>query len=332
MADFAPVDQVGASGDPVGDLAAWIASPPLAALVAKFGGDPAGLTASDVPLTDRFAALDTFTDRWDTRLDPVTGRTRERNQAPELPLSDDERELALAAADAFGMRKVHTPRHADYDHVILLGGLVRACLSRPAYAAHLIRSGVVATKSVIALGGHRPFNGDETTLAERAGHPDLTEEYEALDRGTRVAFGLAEPTRVEGEESDLVGGTWGVRYYTGDHAYQVAVAAAPSSAPGERRANTADSYDWLATSFAHLTRGQRVLAVTTPIYVNQQQAAAMRMLTVPYGVEVETIGTDPALIPPVLGQPFTPTKYLMEIRSTVRAFRALLDTLLATQR
>jgi len=41
---------------------------------------------------------------------------------------------------------------------------------------------------------------------------------------------------------------------------------------------------------------------------------------------VETIGADPDLAPDALKQPFSPSKYLMEIRSTVQAFRGLLDT------
>lgn len=323
--EFDPVPQVGTGTDLHADLARWIASPPLAALVSEFGGDSADLTAPHRTLADRFALLDSFTDRWDTRVDPVTGAQRERNEADELELTAQQQDLVLAAADAFGMRKVHPPQHTDYDHVFMLGGLIRACFNRPAYAAHLIRVGAVRTKSVVALGGHRAFRGDEPALAAAAGHPDLAEEYEALDRGTRLAFGLAEPTHVEGEESELVGGRWSVRHYAGEQGVQIIVAAAPSSLPSQRRADTADTYAWFATTLAHLSAGQRVLAVTSPIYVNQQHAAAIRRLGVPYSVEVETIGNDPALVPPALDQPFSQTKYLMEIRSTVRAFRALLD-------
>jgi hypothetical protein len=330
--EFAPVDQIGTSHDLRTDLASWIASPPLAALVTEFRKAPDDLTAADlattaVPLAERFAALNRFTDRWDTRLDPITGRERERNEAHELNLSTREEDLVLAAADAFGMRRVHRPRLRDYDYVFLLGGLVRACINRPAYAAYLVSTGEVTTKNVVALGGHRQFAGDEPALSAAAGHPDLTDEFGALDRGTRAAFDLGEPDRIEGEQSTLIGGAWDVRYYRTTTGLPVTVAAAPSSDPKNRRANTADSYKWFATNFAHIAPGQRVLAITTPIYVNQQHAAALRMLGLPYSVEVETVGNDPALVPPALDQPFTPSKYLMEIRSTVRAFCALLETL-----
>ena len=328
---FAPVNQIGSSDDLVADLSDWIASAPLAALVAEFGTRPGDLTPAQLsdgatPLAERFAALDRFTDRWDTRVDPVTGKPRERNQADELPLTAGQEALALAAADAFGMRHVHPPRHAEYDYLFMLGGLVRACFNRPDYAGRLVKDKVITVENVVALGGHRPFVGDEPALSAAAGHPDLVDEFGALDRGTRVAFGLGEPYEVEGERSELVGGAWDVRHYRTAEGLPVTVAAAPSSDPANRRANTPDSYEWFAKKFAHVTAGQRVLAITTPIYVNQQHAAALRMLGLPYGVEVETIGADPDLAPDALKQPFSPSKYLMEIRSTVQAFRGLLDT------
>ena len=102
------------------------------------------------------------------------------------------------------------------------------------------------------------------------------------------------------------------------------VAAAPSSRPDRARADTADAYAWFATKIANLTPGQRILAVTTDIYRPYQQLAALRMLALPYGVEVETVGHVPAGVEPVLRQPFSPARYLQEIRSAVQGCRALL--------
>ncbi|WP_146174036.1 ATP-binding protein [Saccharothrix carnea] len=323
--EFETVPQVGSSGDIVADITTWLVSPPVAELVRAFEGDPTHLAEDDVDLADRLAWFHGFTDRWDTRIDPLTGRPRERNEATELVLTQAQEALVPACAHALGMQQAQKPRHAEYDHVVILGGLLRACINRPHYAAKLIDDGTVATRSLVALGGHRGFKGDEFDLARQAGHPDLNEEYEALDRGTRIAFRLGEPESVEGEESELLGGTWGVRRYRTESGVRVAVAAAPSSDPEHRRANTPDSYAWFATQFAKLIPGQRILAVTTPIYVPAQHAAALRMLALPYGVEVDTVGYDPTLMPAALDQPFSPTKYLLEIRSTVHALRGLLD-------
>ncbi|MGY1829078.1 hypothetical protein ACI8AA_01470 [Geodermatophilus sp. SYSU D01180] len=316
MTSFAPVPIVGSGPDLVGDIAAWSASPPLRGLVAAFGG---GDECFDGDPAARLERLDEFSDRWDTR------KGAERNLAAQLELTDEVEELVLAAARALGLVDPRPPRRDSYDHVFILGGLVRACLVRPVHAAQLIRSGTVRTPEVTALGGHRPFGGNEHDLARRAGVPDVAEEYEALDVGTRRAFDLQAPTAEEGEVSDLPGGTWSVRTYRTPTGLRIRVAAAPSSSPAERRANTPDTYEWFARRLARLEPGQRLLAITTAIYVPAQQAAALRMLALPFGVEVETVGVVPGDVVPELAQPFTATNYLQEIRSAIRNYRALLS-------
>jgi hypothetical protein len=311
---FTPVPQLGTTDDLAADIVTWTNSEPLRALVRAFGGDD-DLTAVDpADLATGLARLDEFTDRWDTR------NGRERNQAYELHLTEPLQELVIGAADALGLRAVRAPRHESYDYILLLGGLVRACVARPAYAAHLIGDGGLRVAEIVALGGHRPFIGDEFDYAAVLGLDGVAEEYQALDAGTRRAFGLGEPEKVRGEESDLVGGTWGFRRYRTADDLSVTVAAAPSSEPEARRANTPDTYAWFAERLVHLRPGQRLLLVTTPIYVPAQHAAAVRMLQLPYGVSVETVGNDPAVVG-VAGQGSTPTKYLQEIRSTIRALR-----------
>ncbi|GAA4535278.1 hypothetical protein [Pseudonocardia xishanensis] len=320
MTVFASVPAVGTGQDLTGDIAAWTGSEPLRRLVAAFGG-------SDVLFGDdrfgdevarRLERLDAFSDRWDTR------RGAERNLAATLDLTPDQENLVLAAARALGLVHPVPPSRARYDHIFVLGGLVRACLVRPAYAAELIRSGTVWAPVVTALGGHRPFGGDEPELARRAGIPAIEEEYEALDAGTRHAFGLGNPIAQEGATSDLPGGTWSVRTYEDPSGLRVNVAAAPSSVPAERRANTADTYAWFASHLARLEKGQSLLAVTTAIYVPAQQAAALRMLALPFGVAVETVGVIPGDVLPALAQPFGPSQYLQEIRSAIRGYRNLL--------
>lgn len=324
MTVFAPVPAVGTGPDLTGDVAAWTGSEPLRRLVAAFGGsdDLFGSDHSGYELAGRLERLDAFSDRWDTR------RGAERNLAAVLDLTPAQESLILGAARALGLVDSAPPSRAHYDHVFVLGGLVRACLVRPAYAAKLIRSGTVWAPEVTALGGHRPFGGDEPDLARRAGVPDVNEEYEALDAGTRRAFGLGDPIAEQGEQSDLPGGTWSVRTYDGLRGLRVNVAAAPSSAPADRRADTADTYAWFARHLANLEKGQSLLAVTTAIYVPAQQAAAVRMLALQFGVEVETVGVVPGEVLPALAQSFGPSQYLQEIRSAIRGYRSLLAAVL----
>jgi hypothetical protein len=220
------------------------------------------------------------------------------------------------------MSRAQAPRFADYDHVLALGGLIRACFIRPAYASRLLRDGVVESGSFIGLGGHRPFSDEERTLAADAGLTGLHDEFDALEAGVGEAFGLGDPTSTAQHRDDSPGGSWTIREYAGSDV-RVVVSAAPSSEPLERRANTADTYAWLATQLVGLQPGQRLLAVTTALYVPAQHCAAQRMLAMPYGVTVDTVGTDARMHDARWHQEFSVTRYLMEVRSAIRGVGAL---------
>lgn len=309
---FARLPLIGSGGDLRADIEAWLASKPLAALVELFGGDPDAYAERHVPLPARLGKLDGFTEQWDTR------RGLERNLAGELDLTPEQGELVIAAANALGLRG-DPPRHRHYDHMLMLGGLVRACVARPSYAAHLIRGGEITAGEVTTLGAHRPFAGNEFEQARQLGWGDLREEYEALDAGTRRAFDLGEPEREEGEQRPDVGGTWGVKHYRTAEGLPVRVVAAPSSQPGARRADTADSYTFFARHVAALRPGERLLLISTAIYVLPQHLAALRILALPFGVEVDTVGALPTNRPRLPLSNYSPTKYLLEVRSIVRA-------------
>jgi len=286
---------IGSSGDLAGDTEAWLASEPLAALVTEFGGGPDHYIRPEIPLAARLSALDTFTERWDTR------RGLERNLAPELDLSEKQQSLVIDASNALGLRG-DPPRHRHYDHMLMLGGLIRACVARP-------------------------FVGNEFEQAAELGWGDLGEEYEALDAGTRRAFDLGEPEFEEGERFDDIGGTWGVKHYRTADGLPIRVVAAPSSEPDTRRANSADSYKFFADHVANLKPGERLLLISTAIYVLPQHVAALRILALPYGVDIDTIGGKPTQRPRLPLSHYSATKYLLEVRSTVRALAQLVAEL-----
>lgn len=160
---FQRLPLIGAGADLRTDIEAWLASEPLAALLRQFDGEPARYAAHPAsPPAQRLAALDAFTERWDTR------QGRERNLAEELDLRPGQQELIIDAANALGLRG-DPPKHDRYDHMLMLGGLVRACVARPSYAAHLIREGEITAGEVTTLGAHRPFVGNEFEQAEQLG-------------------------------------------------------------------------------------------------------------------------------------------------------------------
>lgn len=296
------------------DIDAWIDNPALASLLDAFGARvPAGSTAERLDHLDAFSA-----EHWDFR----GGRERNLAAAREFPAELQER--ILFGAELLGMRGPIPPRRNHYTHVLLLGGLVRACLLRPRYAAQLIDAGL-DTKSVAALTAYRPLGGDEPELAAAAGLPaDLANEMEAMQAGLVAAFGLDEHSAVDFRLGNGEGfGTAFTRtWQRGDLQAQLVVA--PSPEPAKRRANSADTYVYWADSCARLQPGDSVLLVTSTIYVPAQHCDAVRVLAMPRGCSVETVGFDvsSATLGP-LRQRFTPANYLQEVRSAIRSVRAL---------
>ncbi len=296
----------------------WATSEPIAALVDAFGGTVPGGDAEET-----LASLDAFSEaHWDFR------KGAERNLAMRKDFDPETDLLVHDAARALGLIDPLPPRHDAYDHVLILGGLVRACLVRPQHARALLDNGLSAGE-VTALGAFRPLRGDEFELAEQAGLGDVANEIEAMEAGVRRAFGLGEPAATDGvDDAENPNRSWRVSTYAADHT-PVTLVAAPTRDPA-RRANTPDTYAYWATEIARLAQrpGQRVLLVTSAIYVPFQHAHAIRMLNLPYGAHVDTVGVDTSLIPdPSLSQRFTAANYLQEIRSTVRAMRGLLAAL-----
>lgn len=300
----------------------WVRSRALTTLVEAFGGQ----ISDDLTLDERLAFLEVLSERWDYR------GGRERNLVASPRFTPQLKELVAGAAAELGLRGEIPPLPSEkdrgagtrrYDEVLVLGGLVRACVARPLHAAQLVREGMIEARSITALGGFRTIAGDEVGLVERVLGERVTDELHAMDAGVRHAFELSEPASDRGEDSDVVGASWRVREYATASGLSVRVVAAPSTEPGVRRANTPDTYAWFANELARLQPGERVLIVTTEIYVPFQHADALRMLALPYGVDVDATGVDPGRMHPALAQSFEAHHYLQEVRSTIRALRAL---------
>jgi hypothetical protein len=302
------------------EIERWVASDALGELVDAFNG-PA--PASGQPLGDRLADLAAFSEAWDFR------GGAERNLAATREFAESHVTLILDAAAAVGLVHSRPPRFDRYDHVVVLGGLIRACILRPRLAAELVRSGLTVG-TVTGIGAFRPLGGDEPELAIAAGLAGVANEFDAMDAGMRQAFSL---NGVQSERGEDVAGngnlSWRVREYAAENGGAVTVVAAPTGDPG-RRANTPDSYRYFAEELVHLRPGDRVLAVTSAIYIPFQHADAIRMLGLPYGAIVDTVGVDTTTArEPQLRQQFTPANYLQEVRSTILAMRRLHEAVAA---
>lgn len=301
------------------EILGWISSPPMRALVEEYGGT---LPSGDV--SEMLAWLDAFSDQhWNFR---KQGNV-ERDQVAAPTFDPARTALVLAVATALRLVEPTDPPRATYDHLLVLGGLGRACLQRTEFAARLVREGVVAVGDVAALGSFRPLTEAETTLP---GLADSRFEMDAMDVGVRSAFGLTEPVRCESSDGPVTHRSWRVRTYRAADRPAVHVLAAPSSDPDQRRANTPDTYEFWAQR-SSLRPTDRILVVTSPIYVPFQHSDAIRMLAARYGCGIDTIGFDPARTTVPLAPGATnPDRYLQEIRSGILSMQRLHQALAGT--
>lgn len=299
MVTFAPVDLPVCEpgfrfGDIEGAIRRWVASEPMRALVTAYGS---GLP--DAGVGELLAWLDVFSDEhWDFRRH---GRV-ERDQVRAPDFDPGRAELIMAAAAALRLAESAPPPRPAYDHLVILGGLGRSCLQRAEYAARLVRSGAVRVPEIGALGSHRPLTDAERQLPGLAG---AVYEVDALEIG--VARGFAG---VEAENRP-----------------DIHVLAAPSSEPEKRRANTADTYEYWAER-VRLRAADRVLVVTSPIYVPFQHCDAIQILGLRHGCGVDTIGFDPEKVTVPLAPGATGLdRYLQEIRSGILSMSRLYSAL-----
>ena len=308
----------------------WVRSEPLRALLERFGeGRPSG------DLAARLAYLDALTAKeWDFR-SAGDGSAKERNQVDADAIAGEDEELVFAATEALGLRAPRPPQYTSYDHVVVLGGLVRANIWRPAYAAHLLRHGISAG-GVTAISAFRDLarnnsdpDRDELKLLDVFGLPERSFEWEVMEDGLRRAFGLPEFT-IERDSGPSVSGSDRFRVASAAVAgLRVTLVVAPALEPG-RRANTADGYRYWAEQIGHVQGGDRVLAVTTCIYVPYQHAVAIQLLGLPFGCSIDTVGIDFTVIDASASpQSFRGVNYLQETRSAIRAYRQLVTMLQA---
>ncbi|GGM06643.1 hypothetical protein [Micromonospora yangpuensis] len=295
------------------EITDWVTSTALRDLVECFGQRwPTGDIGAVLTGLEEISAR-----HWDFR------RGRERAAAVPTEFSVEVTARVVAAAAALGLRHRDLPDGRAYDHVLIHGGLLRGCLARAGHAAGLL-DGSIDSPEVCGLGSFRPLTAPERAMAVEWALGECGDEFDAMDIAVRASF----PDAVRGGDSgamvaDRPQDSCRTREYRTPGGTRIRVLAAPSSDPG-RRANTADTCTFWAESVGRLGPGQRVLLVTTEHFVPFQHADAIRVLGIPYGCAVETIGVDPAgMMNGRPGPALTAAHYLQEVRSAIRSMRLL---------
>jgi hypothetical protein len=302
--------------DPV--LREWVGSAPIRALAEASGWEWPDCRTTD-ELLDRLATLSTD---WDFRSqhggverDLVSGDAAQVNGRliPE--------ELIVAAAEALGLVSATPVPDERFSALVVLSGLVRACVNRTKHAADLLSNGV-GVDSVTVLGGHRKLSDGERAQAAQLGFGEQFDEADVVVAATREAFGLGEPQQAK--ESGPPRDDWDDELWSAwsQHVWpDIQVLIAPSGDPG-RRVNTVDQLRYWASENG-IGRDDRILLLTTQIYVPYQQLGALQVLGVERGCSVYCCGVDAtsSYLPPAS---FTGRSYLQEIRSALRAAAQLL--------
>ncbi|HEY0698378.1 MAG TPA: hypothetical protein VGD43_11280 [Micromonospora sp.] len=284
------------------DIADWVNSAALAALLHAFGSAmPGGDTGA------RLAYLDDFSIVWDSR------GGGERLDARYAERDEPTCQLIAAAVSALGLAGREQPAADRYDHVLILGGGPVTGRARSRFAADLLDGGVT-TGTVAGLGSLRPL--PSTSAIEGV---ELTE-------GDGMLIAVREAFPPSGDVTGRSGTTeaghsWWVKSYPSTGG-QVSVIAAPPTRPG-LRANTADTMLGWAELAARPTPDERVLVVTTDLYVPFQHADAIMTLGLPYRCGIETVGFSTRTFHAWPKGPSHTGELLQELRSAIRSMRSL---------
>ena len=290
---------------------AWAGSVALMTLLRAFGATP---PPTELPASERLRALYALSELWDFR------RGAERGRGRRPPLTDEQLQVTQAATRALGLHDTAAPADPRLDQIVVLGGLARACLARPARVAHLLGRGTLDAPRITLLGAFRPTDaGERALLRELLGH-ELAHEHAVLMTGAGRAFGIAPDMEVV-ERGGVGPQAWEVTAASTPDGRMLDVCAAPIP-PGEARATTSSSLEWLRDR-GRLAVGGRILFVTTYHYRVHQIAQALRVVGLGLGAKVDALGVRPGDADPRLE--FEPDVYdlLGEVRSTIGSLRAL---------
>ncbi|HTJ39546.1 MAG TPA: hypothetical protein VL738_40495 [Dactylosporangium sp.] len=282
----------------------WVRSEAVAELVRAFHGTPPHGTPEEA-----LAQLVAFCDVWDYRRGGL-----ERSEVVAVDYPDHIDDLVHDAARALGLAGRGRLSADRYDHVLVLGGGPRTARARSEFAASLLRGGVEGG-AVAGISSLRPMGPGELEFAAAEGMADARVEADVMAAALVRAFGVDAPARQRSGVSPA-GEPWRVEAYG-----PLTVLAAASNTPG-KRANTQDGFIGWAAMVGGPAPSDRILVVTTDLYVPFQHAAAVLLLGMRYRCGVETVGLDVLEYGQWL-KPSTQTAILQELRAGILGLASL---------
>lgn len=320
-------------------LPGWVADLLAGKDVAK-SSPPVELLEKIIALERRAAESFDFRGRDD-------GTFRERSEAVEAHLDEQSRALVLDHATSLGLVAPTTPAHNAYDMTLILGGGFRSPLLRTRYAALLERQGT-DLGDIHLLGSPRFLitnePAEQPVTSEYA--PGAVDEFDLMVAAANLELDLsAQPVRFlcGCVSASTICPKWPSRTdpraagtpaeYTHERGTDLlsregrprgeAFSARTSRPP--YRPDTSDTFA-LWARYADPVPGQRVLVVTTQVFVPFQGFDGLRRLYLPFGLAVDTVGFSAEWG----DRPLTAEYLLQETLSAIRSARRLLVEALAT--
>lgn len=266
---------------------------------------------------------------------------RERSEAVEADFDDATRALIVEHTTTLGLVEPTRPRHDSYDMTLVLGGGFRSPLLRTRYAA-LLEQGGTELGEVYLLGSPRFLitnqPAEQPVTSEYA--PEASDEFDLMTAAATLEFGLTpRPTAFlcgcasasqlcpRWQHDDDAGAADVPPEYTHERSNALvasdgrtrgSVISASTSRP-PYRPDTSDTFA-LWVRHAHPTTGQRVLVVTTQVFVPFQRFDGLRRLFLPHGLDIDAVGFGDDWG----DRPLTAEYLLQETLSAIRSARRLL--------
>ncbi|MDQ1742347.1 MAG: hypothetical protein QOE23_686 [Pseudonocardiales bacterium] len=264
---------------------------------------------------------------------------RERSQALSGEFDADTRARILELTTELGLVRPSQPEWTEHDRTLILGGAHRSPLQRATYAAHLESAGYQLGEPYF-LGSPRLLMDQPDERARTADYaPGAVDEFDLMIAGAREAFGFSS------EDVGFLCGCSTVEMICPQWPWRDTAAAAQTpprftheraaildraaGAPGTvlsastgRPPYRPDTTDTLAlwARYAHPAAGERLLVVTTQVFVPFQTFDSLKRLYLAHGVEIDTVGYGADWS----GREETPELLLQETLSGIRSARRLL--------
>ncbi|QQS65225.1 hypothetical protein IPO96_01565 [Candidatus Saccharibacteria bacterium] len=259
--------------------------------IKKAQGFDSVATAFGVQLTDRGECLEDLQKFTSDFLDFRKGR--ERQEVAPVKLTEQQTEAIMTLAHELGMDRATEPTRNSYEFATVLGGADQSNLLRVQYLKEQIEKHELDIPHVVLLGSARDLSDAEKANTTNYA-PGAKTEFDLLNGAMETIFGVVGHAErwmdFSNRNTNDPKNLWKVRVYSLSDDTQVLSVSAPQI-EGAKRVNTADTYHFMNEVIGpEYLNGSHVLNVTTDLYVPFQHPDALRLLGLPSGAVVETIG------------------------------------------